>query len=262
MCLILVLLQVRPDYPLIVAANREERRNRPATPPFRWDTTPTLWAGRDQAAGGTWLGVNEAGLVASITNRPERPPGAGGLGPPLNDPALPSRGALCLAALEQTSPAAALDVVSQQLEASHYNPFNLVCANIQGGWVTTWRGATQQLRRGRHIISNRGDPDDGGLPVVRRARRLLHGVDLVTPPLADLLPLLGRLCANTGGTSPICRPGGERGTVSSSLIALDAEGQVAAYLHANGPPSEVGYEPVEMRLDRQPRPSGERGKDA
>lgn len=237
MCLILVLFQLRVDYPLIVAANREERRDRPATAPFRWDTNPTIWAGRDEAAGGTWLGVNEAGVVASITNRPERP----------IDLSLPSRGALCLLALQQSDPDSARAAVSQQLAASKYNPFNLVCANPGSGWVTSWNGATRKLRRGaRHIVSNRGDPDDGKLAVVRRARRLLYGRDLVSPPLDQLLSILGTFCADTGGRSPICRPGGERGTVSSSLIALDAQGRTAAYWHANGPPSAVPYQRVEI----------------
>jgi uncharacterized protein with NRDE domain len=236
MCLILVLFKVRPDFPLIIAANREERRDRRSLPPFRWDTTPTIWAGRDEAAGGTWLGVNDAGLIASITNRPERPV----------DPALPSRGGLCLAALEERSPAGALAQVEAGLAKSAYNPFNLGCANVDEGWVTSWNGATKRLRPGRHVISNRGDPDDDKLGVVRRARRLLHGVDLVSPPLEELLPRLAQFCSNTGGASPVCRPGGDRGTVSSSLIALNPDGSVAAYWHANGPPSLTPYDVVRL----------------
>jgi hypothetical protein len=64
--------------------------------------------------------------------------------------------------------------------------------------------------------------------------------------LDHLLAQLGRLCANTRGRAPICRPTGERGTVSSSLIALTPQGQIAAYWHANGPPSEIPYEPVAL----------------
>ena len=55
---------------------------------------------------------------------------------------------------------------------------------------------------------------------------------------------LGRLCADASGPDPICRLGGERGTVSSSLIALDAAGRLAAYWHADGPPAEAPYRPV------------------
>lgn len=234
MCFVLVLYQVRPDYPLIVAANREERRDRASTPPFRWDGEPAIWAGRDEVAGGTWLGVNSAGLVAAITNRPERPA----------DPSLPSRGALCLSALREVSPPAALDVVSDRLKASPYNAFNLVCANPHEGWVTTWRGDARPLSPGIHVVSNRGEPDDSHLPHIRRARALLKRVDLEAPSLEALFTHLGRLCANTRGRAPICRPAGDRGTVSSSLIALHPSGQIAAYWHANGPPSEAPYQPV------------------
>lgn len=258
--MVIVLFQLRTDYPLIVAANREERRDRPSTAPFRWESEsarsaategadvaesprvskandgPRIWAGRDDVAGGTWLGVNSAGMVAAITNRPERPV----------DPSLPSRGALCLSTLRATSPGAALGVVASQLRASRYNPFNLVCADSGAGWITTWQGGPRPLAPGGHIVSNRGDPDDSSLPVVRRARTLLKRVDLEVDPLDALLRQLGDLCANTRGQAPICRPSGDRGTVSSSLIALNARGSVAAYWHANGPPSEVAYEPVNI----------------
>lgn len=242
MCLILVLFKVRPDYPLIVAANRDERRDRPATPPFRWEGDPVIWAGRDEVAGGTWFGVNAAGLLAAVTNRSGRP----------IDPSLPSRGNLCLQALHESVPERAVAGVAAQL-SNPSNSFNLFCANTDLGWVTTWQGTTRKLSRGRHVISSRGDPDDSALPVIRRARRLLHGADLRSPGLEDLLRMLGGFCANTGGRTPICRPGGDHGTVSSSLIALDAEGQVAAYWHANGPPSEIPYQPINVAHIQRPR---------
>jgi uncharacterized protein with NRDE domain len=71
MCWIAILFQINPRWPLIVAANREEARQRPTRAPFRWPEEPAIWAGRDDVAGGTWLGVNAAGLLAAVTNRPE-----------------------------------------------------------------------------------------------------------------------------------------------------------------------------------------------
>ncbi len=68
MCLILLAHRIRPETPLIVAANRDEFYSRPAQPAHFWPDAPGLLAGRDQTAGGTWLGINRRGGFAAITN--------------------------------------------------------------------------------------------------------------------------------------------------------------------------------------------------
>ena len=57
------------DFPLIVAANRDEHYDRPSAAASLIETTPKIIAGRDLRAGGTWLGVNSAGLMVGILNR-------------------------------------------------------------------------------------------------------------------------------------------------------------------------------------------------
>ena len=52
------------------------------------ESDPRILGGRDEKAGGTWLAVNEHGVVAGLTNRPA-PDGA--------DPARRSRGEIPLA---------------------------------------------------------------------------------------------------------------------------------------------------------------------
>ena len=56
-------------YPVIIAANRDEHYDRPSAPPALWSTRPKILAGKDLLAGGTWLGVNEHGLLVGILNR-------------------------------------------------------------------------------------------------------------------------------------------------------------------------------------------------
>src|SRR5215510_9299629 len=56
-------------YPVIIAANRDEHFDRPTAPSALWSTNPKILAGKDLLAGGTWLGVNEHGLVVGILNR-------------------------------------------------------------------------------------------------------------------------------------------------------------------------------------------------
>lgn len=67
MCLILFSWQASPNYPLVVAANRDEFYQRPTTHLTRWRSSPVI-AGRDLQAGGTWMGITEEGRFAAVTN--------------------------------------------------------------------------------------------------------------------------------------------------------------------------------------------------
>ncbi|MCB1814019.1 MAG: NRDE family protein, partial [Candidatus Competibacteraceae bacterium] len=68
MCLILLAYKQHPEYPLILAANRDEFYRRPTQPLQPWQDAPHVLAGRDLQAGGTWLGVSADGRLATVTN--------------------------------------------------------------------------------------------------------------------------------------------------------------------------------------------------
>ena len=68
MCLIVLAWRVRPDFPLIVAANRDEFHARPAARAAFWQDHPAILAGRDLEANGTWMGVTRSGRFAAVTN--------------------------------------------------------------------------------------------------------------------------------------------------------------------------------------------------
>ena len=93
MCLILVGWQSHPDYPLVIAANRDEFYTRRTRPAAWWGQAVSLLAGRDEEAGGTWLGINRRGRVAVLTNV---------RAPHERNPHAPSRGLLVLSALQGT----------------------------------------------------------------------------------------------------------------------------------------------------------------
>ena len=236
MCWLAVLFHVNAHYPLIVAANREETRTRPSLAPFQWTGSPAIWAGRDELAGGTWLGVNAAGRVAAVTNRP-----AGS-----RDAARRSRGLLCLDTLRCDSPASARTLFVDELSRRRYNPFNLLCVNAVSGWVGTWQEDMRDLTPGVHVVSNFGDVDDDTLPVVRKVRGRIASLDLASPDIVELFVNLGKVAARTDEPFPLSRTGGDYGTVSSSLVAVNAGGTVAAYWHAPGPPGEVAFSPVDL----------------
>ncbi|HNN36998.1 MAG TPA: NRDE family protein [Pseudomonadales bacterium] len=68
MCLILLAHRYSDEFPLVVAANRDEFYARPTAGARFWDDTPTLLAGRDLREGGTWLGITCSGRFAAVTN--------------------------------------------------------------------------------------------------------------------------------------------------------------------------------------------------
>lgn len=67
MCLITLAVHTHPDYPLIIAANRDEFFARETQSMRLWHDVPII-AGRDLEAGGTWMGVSSTGRIAMVTN--------------------------------------------------------------------------------------------------------------------------------------------------------------------------------------------------
>ncbi|MBT0586387.1 NRDE family protein [Alteromonas oceanisediminis] len=74
MCILFIAINQHPEYPLIIAANRDEFYARPALASHFWASPEQLLAGQDVEAGGTWMGVTRNGLVGALTNirDPER----------------------------------------------------------------------------------------------------------------------------------------------------------------------------------------------
>ena len=125
MCTLAIYFQVFPDYPVVIAANRDEYLARPALPPTTLLEHPHVVGGKDLQASGTWLGINQYGLVAGLLNRRRAD-----YGDP--NPALRSRGLLCLDALRHRTAAEAAAFVRGQRGAD-YNAFNLLVASREAG---------------------------------------------------------------------------------------------------------------------------------
>lgn len=136
MCIAVFAWHSHPDYPLIVASNRDEFYTRTTRPAAWWGQQVSLLAGRDEEAGGTWLGVNRDGRFALVTNV---------RAPTERNPHAPSRGALVVAALQAGDDVRPwLAATAQRTQT--YNGFNL----LVGDALPRQRGA----RRGR-LGSNR-----------------------------------------------------------------------------------------------------------
>ena len=68
MCIIAVSFKTHAEFPLIIAANRDEFYVRKTEVAHIWQDAPHILAGRDAEQGGTWLGVSKTGRFVAITN--------------------------------------------------------------------------------------------------------------------------------------------------------------------------------------------------
>jgi len=205
---------------LLVAANRDEAYARPFSAPRRWVAATPFWAPRDEEEGGTWIGVNQNGLVAAITNRSRLAEQSGRA----------SRGHLVTGLLSAPDPDAARAWLTRELDRAPRNPCQLFVAQGARAFACSVGedGAEwTDLAPGIHVLSNLHDIDEIDLGLDTNA-----GWDEIAPILADPEPTLPRGFA-------VCKHAGWRGTVSSALIEPGKR-----FLFAGGPPDATEYEAV------------------
>ena len=183
MCLIVFGLHAHPRYSLVVAANRDEFVARPSEPAGFWPGHDGLLAGRDLAAGGTWMGVTRSGRFAALTNFRD---------PRAFDPTAPSRGEVVVRFLAATEgPVAHLRRLAA--DGSRRNGFNLLAAaGSRLAWYSNASGELREVEAGVHAVSNA--LLDTPWPKVRRSAahltRILGREDEVDPE--ELFALLAK----------------------------------------------------------------------
>jgi uncharacterized protein with NRDE domain len=165
MCLIAFAWRAHPEISLLVAANRDEWRDRPAAPATWWDDAPQLLGGRDLQAGGTWLGVTNRGRFAAITNFRD---------PSARKTVAPSRGQLVADFLRGEMPPKAY-LAELAPRAGAYNDFNLLVGEGASLMIFSSRDAAkQEVPPGVHALSNHrlNEP----WPKVNAAKSNIHGL--------------------------------------------------------------------------------------
>jgi uncharacterized protein with NRDE domain len=246
----LALYQQRFDnYPLVVAANRDELYERPATAPQVIAHDPWVVAGQDLVAGGTWLGLNQAGMVVGLLNR-RSPAGSTGV-----DPSKRSRGLLALEVLQCRSPQTALARLRAE-PAERYNGFNLLLATPREAYVAHngHDGITiTPLAAGVHLLTNL-ELNDPTCPRIAKSACLFeavsanrtaeHLVAALQPILADhSTPLDPR---GDGLPNNLCVHTPRFGTCSSSVLVFDRLGGCYRYWHAAGAPCSAAFAQVAL----------------
>ena len=247
MCTLVILRRPDHAWPLLLAANRDEMLDRPWQPPARhWPDRPEVVAGRDELAGGTWLGVNDHGVTAAVLNR------VGSLGPTTDKR---SRGELVLEALDHADADAAAEALAD-LHGTAYRSFNLVVADNRDAYWVRSTGADSvdvaSIPAGLSMITS-GELNDPDSP---RIHNFLERFRDASPPdvgnndwTAWETLLTSQLYdTDDGPNEAMCIVTDHGyGTVSSSLIALPSPEhaeQGYVWRFAPGRPSDVDFTPV------------------
>lgn len=246
MCTVILLRRPGHPWPLLLAANRDERLDRAWDPPAaHWPDRPGLIAGRDRSGGGSWMGMR-GGVIAAVLNRP------GSLGPA---PGKRSRGELPLMALQETTAEAAAARLAA-LDAGAWRPFNMVVADAGAAFFLRGLGSGRPealpLPDGVSMVTAH-DPNDLTSP---RTRRHLPRFQAALPPdpaTSDWAGWEALLADDSPGPEG---PGGALnvpprdgfGTVCASLVALSAAGG-RVWRFSPGPPAPGGFVDVTFGAD-------------
>ncbi len=226
MCTLALALGADRRWPVVVAANRDERLGR-ASEGWAARTTPggVRWAGpRDAVAGGTWIGLSSRGLFAALTNF--HAPVAW-----YPDPKRRSRGELVPSALEAPSAAAAREALAP-LDPALWNPFHLVVADAASAWLWWYdgeRAVVEPLGPGLHVVT---EDSPHGLGLRGELVRTRWPLDLSPARLRELLSLHA-----PPHPAPSCLHVEPRyGTSSSAILRLPGQLRHAELYAADGPP--------------------------
>ncbi len=160
MCLILFAWKSHPDYPLVVAANRDEFYERNTEPLAWWPDHPHLLAGKDRAdvigSPGTWLGFTKTGRFAALTNV---------RAPSEKNPDARTRGELSLRYLtSQHKPYEYIQENAKRFE--QYNGFNLLMADLSDPENAEMHWVSNRLMMGQNIRPRKVFPEQALAPGV------------------------------------------------------------------------------------------------
>lgn len=206
----------------LLCFNRDENRaRRPGLPPTRREHDGLeILAPTDADAGGTWLGVNAAGVAVGLANL------YGQSAPLPADPV--SRGLLVLDLLERRS----LDEVAKQLSATsldRYRPFTIIgVVPGAGARLWTWNGRTMAAgtvsEPGLLITSSAVDQAGAALS---RARVFREAAAAGLSP--ELLTDLHRSHLPERGGQSVCMHRTDACTVSLSRVEVTTDRIAMAY---------------------------------
>jgi uncharacterized protein with NRDE domain len=242
MCTLAIFFKLFDDYPVLVAANRDERYDRPALPPGLIAADPKILAGKDLAAGGTWLGINEFGLMVAILNRRSSHSSARSQ--------VRSRGLLCLDLLTLRGSDEAREFLGDH-QAS-YNPFTVLYAGAESAGVAfndQDRIILRGLNPGLYVFSSAAEVDTASGKADRAYSRFMACAAELSPqaPSGAWLERFNKLLGDhtsIGEEYPrdaLCVHRPDSGTVSSSIVLFSAAQRRFDTYFCAGPPCQNSF---------------------
>ena len=239
MCLIAFAWQVHPRWRLLLAGNRDEFHARPSIPLARWDDLPII-GGRDQEAGGTWLGITETGRCCVVTNVRDPRDSQQGV----------SRGLLATDFLAGPDDACA-HAQALLATAADYRPFNLLTFDAEHAFYIGNRpeSRAQRIEPGVHGLSNAdfNTPWPKTKALMNRLQAWLdagHEVDFAPLFRAlaneqrapdEILPDTGVGIERERWLSSAFIRGEQYGTRASTIVAIDYDGKALIVERRFGP---------------------------
>lgn len=221
MCSIIVINHHYKQFPLVIAANRDEALSRKTSPIQVISEDPIILGQKDASKGGTYLAVNQHSLFAAITNQGTK------------SPKLLSRGLIPLEVLKAKSLDEMISIV-EELNPSLYNKFNLVFGNQKTVFVAhsyiLHSMVINELPKGVSLITNDVQfniPDDEKRCVVHT--NLDSHIDT---PWLDYYKELKSVLADTESGMKVKPKKNEDGkyrgrcTRASNILAFDNDGLV------------------------------------
>ena len=230
MCTVIFAQDVHPEFPLIIAANRDEFKERETAPLHFWEDRPNLLAGRDLKEGGTWMGITKTGRFATITNYRE-------VGKTIAN--APSRGKLVTDFLNgEMSGEAYLKVLEKT--GQQYNGFNLIFGELGQLYYFGNRSKKNGLiGQGVHGLSNSllntswPKVNAGKIDLGAIVSNASFNTDAFLPLLSKTRPWPDETLPDTGvglekerWLSSIHIPGEHYGTRTSSVLLVSKAGTV------------------------------------
>jgi uncharacterized protein with NRDE domain len=211
MCLILIAWKQHAEFPLVVAANRDEFHARPAERAGYWKDHPGILGGRDLEAKGTWMGASRSGRFAAVTNY------RGGK----DANAKESRGALVATFLQNAfSPGKYV----ASLNSASYSGFNLLVSDREElWWLSNRDGGSRKLDPGYYALGNLLLDT----PEVMDVKARFEGAAMAIEPLFTLL-----------ATAKIVAP--EYGTRCSTVLLMHRDGRMEFAERAFDPSGAAG----------------------
>jgi uncharacterized protein with NRDE domain len=204
MCLIVLAHRVSKQFPLILAANRDEDYDRPSHEAQFWTDFPDVYGGRDAMLGGSWLAITRGGRFAAVTNL---------------------RGAVRRA---RSRGFLVRDFVTQGLlpdDVSEYSGFHLLAGHAGGAIQYVSAHESTTLDPGIHVLSNAGAGE--WWPKMEAAREAMQRLVALDDGQALTRSLLDFLQAPRGFGTPereVFIAGERYGTRASTVLLASDSG--------------------------------------